>query len=41
MGGFGGGRGGRGDFQPTTDETGNFVIPEKPDSPFRNDRAMP
>lgn len=47
-GGFGGGRGdkgdrghGRGDFQPTTDENGDFVMPERPDFPFGNDREMP
>lgn len=34
-GGFGGGRGhGKEDFQPTTDENGNMVMPEKPDKPF-------
>ena len=46
-GGFGGGRGnkggfgGRKDFQPTTDETGNLIIPEMPDFQFRGGKDMP
>jgi hypothetical protein len=31
----------RGDFQPTTDEAGNFVIPEMPDPPFGNGGMTP
>lgn len=51
-GGFGGGGrgnkgqfGGRGhgmeDFQPTTDENGNMIMPEKPDMPFNNGDFQP
>ena len=41
-GGFGGGRGhGREDFQPTTDENGNMIMPEKPDMPFNKGDFQP
>lgn len=46
-GGFGGGRGdkgqfgGRGDFQPTTDENGNMVMPERGDKPFNRGDFQP
>lgn len=50
-GGFGGGRGdkgqfggrgqGREDFQPTTDENGNMVMPEKSDMPFNKGDFQP
>lgn len=50
MGGFGGGRGNKGefggrnpreDFQPATDETGSFIVPEKPQFPYGSDRDYP
>ncbi len=47
-GGFGGGRGnkgqfggGRGDFQPTTDENGNMIMPERGDKPFNRGDFQP
>ncbi len=47
IGGFGGGRGNkgqfgnRGDFQPTTDENGNMIMPEKGDKPFNRGDFKP
>ena len=47
MGGFGGGRGGkgqfggRGDFQPTTDENGDMVMPERGGKPFNRGDFQP
>ena len=46
-GGFGGGRGdkgqfgGRGDFQPTTDENGNMIMPERGDTSFNRGDFQP
>ena len=38
MGGGFGGRGGGKDFQPATDESGNFVMPDMPGGDFRRGR---